>query len=58
MRKLQTKYVQRTEPDYVLFEILQALITARAKIRTKDNKRYEDKLQTIIDQLYAELKGM
>jgi hypothetical protein len=58
MRKLQTKYAQRTEPDYVLFEILQALITARAKIRTKDNKRYEDKLQTIIDQLYAELKGM
>jgi hypothetical protein len=58
MRKLQTKYAQRTEPDYVLFEILQALLTARAKIRSKDNKRYEDKLQTIIDQLYAELKGL
>lgn len=58
MKKLQTKYAQRTEPDYVLFEVLQALITARAKIRAKDIKRYEDKLQIIIDQLYAELKGI
>jgi hypothetical protein len=58
MKKLQTKYAQRTEPDYVLFEVLQALLTARSKIRSKDVKRYEDKLQVIIDQLYAELKGM
>jgi hypothetical protein len=58
MKKLQTKYAQRNEPDYVLFEVLQALLTARNKIRAKDIKRYEDKLQLIIDQLYAELKGM
>ena len=58
MKKLQTKYTQRREPDYVLFEVLQALLTARSKIRSKDVKRYEDKLQVIIDQLYAELKGM
>jgi ribosomal protein S18 len=58
MKKLQTKYAQRTEPDYILFEILQALITARSKIRSKDVKRYEEKLQAIIDELYAELKGI
>ena len=58
MKKLQTKYTERSEPDYVLFEVLQALLTARSKIRSKDIKRYEDKLQVIIDQLYAELKGM
>ena len=58
MKKLQTKYAQRREPDYVLFEILQALLTARSKIRSKDIKRYEDKLQSIIDELYAELKGI
>jgi hypothetical protein len=58
MKKLQTKYAQRREPDYVLFEVLQTLLTARSKIRSKDVKRYEDKLQLIIDQLYAELKGM
>jgi hypothetical protein len=58
MKKLQTKYTQRREPDYVLFEILQALLTARSKIRSKDIKRYEDKLQAIIDELYAELKGI
>lgn len=58
MKKLQTKYAQRTEPDYVLFEILQTLLTARSKIRAKDVKRYEEKLQAIIDELYAELKGM
>lgn len=58
MKKLETKYAQRREPDYVLFEVLQALITARAKIRAKDIKRYEEKLQAIIDELYAELKGM
>lgn len=58
MKKLQTKYAQRTEPDYVLFEVLQALLTARSKIRSKDNKKYEDKLQTIIDELYLELKGI
>lgn len=57
MKKLP-KYAQRTEPDYVLFEVLQTLLTARSKIRAKDVKRYEDKLQLIIDQLYAELKGM
>jgi hypothetical protein len=58
MKKLQTKYAQRREPDYVLFEVLQALLAARAKIRAKDNKRYEDKLQVIIDELYQELKGI
>jgi hypothetical protein len=58
MKKLQTKYTQRREPDYVLFEVLQALLTARSKIRSKDIKRYEDKLQAIIDELYAELKGI
>ena len=58
MKKLQTKYSQRREPDYVLFEILQALLTARAVIRNKDNKYFEDKLQPIIDELYAILKGM
>jgi hypothetical protein len=58
MKKLQTKYAQRTEPDYVLFEVLQALLTARSKIRAKDIKRYEEKLQAIIDELYAELKGI
>jgi hypothetical protein len=58
MKKLQTKYSQRREPDYVLFEVLQALLAARAKIRSKDNKRYEDKLQVIIDELYQELKGI
>lgn len=58
MKKLQTKYTQRREPDYVLFEILQALLTARAVIRNKDNKYFEDKLQPIIDELYAILKGM
>lgn len=52
------KYVTRREPDYVLFEVLQALLTARAKIRSKDSKKYEDKLQVIINELYAELKGM
>jgi len=58
MKKLETKYAQRREPDYVLFEVLQALLTARSKIRSKDIKRYEDKLQLIIDELYQELKGM
>jgi hypothetical protein len=58
MKKLQTKYAQRREPDYVLFEVLQTLLTARSKIRSKDIKRYEDKLQAIIDELYLELKGM
>lgn len=58
MKKLQTKYSQRREPDYVLFEILQALLTARGVIRNKDNKYFEDKLQPIIDELYAILKGM
>lgn len=58
MRKFETKYAQRTEPDYVLFEVLQALLTARSKIRNKDNKKYENKLQTIIDELYLELKGL
>jgi hypothetical protein len=58
MRKLQNKYAQRREPDYVLFEILQALLTARGVIRNKDNKYFEDKLQPIIDELYAILKGM
>lgn len=58
MKKLQTKYAQRREPDYVLFEILQALLTARGVIRNKDNKYFEDKLQPIIDELYAILKGM
>ena len=58
MKKLETKYAQRREPDYVLFEVLQALLTARAKIRSKDIKRYEDKLQAIIDELYNELKGL
>lgn len=58
MKKLQTKYAQRREPDYVLFEVLQTLLNARSKIRSKDVKRYEDKLQVIIDELYQELKGM
>jgi hypothetical protein len=58
MKKLQTKYAQRHEPDYVLFEVLQTLLNARSKIRSKDVKRYEDKLQLIIDELYAELKGI
>jgi len=58
MRKLRTKYALRREPDYVLFEILQALITARGVIRNKDNKYFEDKLQPIIDELYALLKGI
>jgi|LakMenE01Jun11ns_1017448.scaffolds.fasta_scaffold9923524_2 hypothetical protein len=58
MKKLETKYAHRREPDYVLFEILQALLAARAKIRAKDNKRYEEKLQTIIDELYQELRGI
>ncbi len=58
MRKLQTKYAQRREPDYVLYEILSILIETRTKLRNKDVKRFEDQLQVIIDQLYAELKGM
>ena len=58
MKKLQTKYAQRREPDYVLFEVLQTLLTARSKIRAKDVKLYEEKIQSIIDELYAELKGM
>ena len=58
MKKLQTKYAQRREPDYVLFEVLQTLLNARSKIRSKDIKRYEEKLQAIIDELYAELKGI
>jgi len=58
MRKLQTKYAQRKEPDYVLYEILSILIETRTKLRNKDVKRFEDQLQVIIDQLYAELKGM
>ncbi len=58
MKKLQTKYAQRREPDYVLYEILSILIETRTKLRNKDVKRFEDQLQVIIDQLYAELKGM
>jgi hypothetical protein len=58
MRKLQTKYALRREPDYVLYEILSILIETRTKLRNKDVKRFEDQLQVIIDQLYAELKGM
>jgi hypothetical protein len=58
MKKLQTKYALRKEPDYVLYEILSILIETRAKLRNKDVKRYENKLQLIIDQLYAELKGI
>ena len=49
---------ERPEPDYVLFEVLQTLLTARSKIRAKDVKLYEEKIQSIIDELYAELKGM
>jgi hypothetical protein len=56
MRKLQTKYAQRKEPDYVLYEILSILIETRSKLRNKDVKRFEDQLQVIIDGLYAELK--
>jgi len=58
MKKLQTKYAQRREPDYVLYEILSILIEARTKLRNKDVKRFEDQLQVIIDGLYSELKGM
>ena len=58
MKKLQTKYALRREPDYVLYEILSILIETRSKLRNKDVKRFEDKIQIIIDQLYAELKGM
>lgn len=58
MKKLQTKYAQRREPDYVLYEILSILIETRTKLRNKDVKRFEDQLQKIIDGLYAELKGM
>jgi hypothetical protein len=58
MKKLQTKYAQRKEPDYVLYEILSILIETRTKIRNKDVKRFEDQLQVIIDGLYAELKNM
>jgi hypothetical protein len=58
MKKMQTKYAQRREPDYVLYEILSILIETRTKLRNKDVKRFEDQLQTIIDGLYAELKGM
>ncbi len=58
MKKLQTKYAQRREPDYVLYEILSILIETRTKLRNKDVKRFEDQLQTIIDGLYSELKGM
>ena len=58
MKKLQTKYSERPEPDYVLFEILQALTTARNKIRDLKVTRYEEPVQKIIDQLYAELRSM
>jgi len=58
MKKLQTKYTLRHEPDYILFEILQALLNARSVIRSKNNKYFEDKLQTIIDELYSILKGI
>jgi hypothetical protein len=58
MKKLQTKYAQRREPDYVLYEILSILIETRTKLRNKDVKRFEDQLQVIIDGLYSELKGM
>jgi hypothetical protein len=55
---MKARYVEKKEPDYLLFEILSILMQARTKIRNKDVKRYEDKLQVIIDELYAELKGM
>ena len=58
MKKLQVKYAEKREPDYVLFEVLQALTAARNKIRDLKVKRYEEPLQKIIDQLYAELRSM
>lgn len=58
MKKLQTKYSERPEPDYVLFEILQALTTARNKIRDLKVMRYEEPVQRIIDHLYEELRKM
>ncbi len=59
MKKLQVKYAQRKEPDYLLYEILSILIEARTKIRNKNaGSRYESMIQNIVDQLYAELKAM
>lgn len=59
MKKLQTKYTQRKEPDYVLYEILSILMEARTKIRNKNTgSKYESMIQNIVDQLYAELKAM
>lgn len=58
MKKLQVKYAEKREPDYVLFEILQALTAARNKTRDLQVERYEKPIQQILDQLYAELRGM
>jgi hypothetical protein len=55
---MKPRYRERPEPDYVLFEVLNIFLQARTKLRNKDIKRYEDKLQVIIDELYSELKGM
>jgi len=58
MKKLQVKYAEKREPDYVLFEVLQALTAARNKIRRLEVKRYEEPVQQILDQLYEELRKM
>jgi hypothetical protein len=58
MKKLQVKYAEKREPDYVLFEILQALTTARNKIRRLEVPRYEQPVQQILDKLYEELRNM
>jgi hypothetical protein len=55
---MKPRYRERPEPDYVLFEVLNIFLQARTKLRNKDVKRFEDKLQVIIDELYSELKGM
>jgi hypothetical protein len=55
---MKTKYQQRKEPDYLLYEILSILMQARTKIRNKNVKRVEDQLQVIIDSIVEELKRM
>jgi hypothetical protein len=49
---------EKREEDYILYEVLSILLTTRRQIRNKDVKRYEDKLQAIIDELTKELKAI
>jgi hypothetical protein len=55
---MKVRYREKTEPDYVLFEILSILIEARSKIRNKNVKRFEDQLQVVIDAVYQDLRDM